>query len=115
MMCLAAVVLMGCNAVAGNDPDKKDLNSLDKTTLKCWKVTETVSYMGITAKEEGYVWSTEYDLVKYLKGSGNQGVMGVSATTRYSEVTNATTEEACEKLEEEASKERGDDDEGDWD
>ncbi len=107
VFCLAVLVLAGCNAVAGNDLDKVDLSQCDNTVKKCWKITETASYMGYSASANTYVWGTEYDVVSILKGSGNAGGYGASVTTRYSATTIAT-EEACEEKAREEEKKNSD-------
>ena len=89
MLCIVAVTMF--TACKGNNPDEIDLNNLDKTVEKCWKVTVTLN--GVS--EETYIWGTEFVVVAALKEA--QSLSPVKYTFRYSEAS-PKDEESCDRL-----------------
>lgn len=86
---IAAMTLL-FSACGPKDVTNVDLNTLDNTINKCWKIVYT--YSGISAAS--YVWCTERECVWTLQESQKLVTIG-----KYTyEAAAASDEEACYKL-----------------
>lgn len=88
--CVAiALVISSCK----KDALKKDPNTLDNITYKCWYVTVSQSVDGNNVSNSWYQYATERALVITLQK--NKDVPGYSAT--YKEYTKTVGQYSCEK------------------
>lgn len=108
MLMVGATMLIACdkdddkdddggsnNKAKFTDPSKIDLNNYDDKVERCWEYTTTVG----SYSEVNYEWGTEKQIVAGIKWAMEEvGGKGVTCTYKQAD---PTTEEACEKLEDE--------------
>ena len=106
-----AVFMASCNQGGSNyykthklvvDDEAGTINGVkyDQTTEKCWKVTMTETYMGVSASDTEHMWGSEFTVVLGCETAmAAVAELGVgSATYSYSVEPSAKDYDACKAL-----------------
>ncbi len=120
LMCAAAVIFAGCNKATnplsggtkGSSLSDQEIQKMDNKTEKCWHVAESVVVSGYSETEHHYFWGTEQEVATMVKASYDASKLMVVGDYEiaYVEETSAKNEDACDKLDREAEKNNGGDD-----
>ena len=118
LLCVAAITLVGCKSdplatgTKGSKLTTEQIEKMDNTTEKCWHIAARATVNGTTVDEDSYVWCTEQWVASIVKASYEAMVAtyknaGVSYTCEVAySPSSAKTEEECDKLAEEAQKDK---------
>lgn len=108
VMALTVAFMASCSGGNGSDYYKNHELQIDvengtvnghaynNETEKCWKVTLTTKYMGITGEDVSYDWGTEFALVAGCETAMAASYeMGIKSTYKYVEAPSYPDYESC--------------------